>query len=758
LGRAAVIARLRRRKLSETIVLVYVSGIHGGPKPSPGIGVARSLKAAFPTCRTIGVDYSNASPGIHLELFDDILLQRAWGQIDLDTFQAQVRRLLGPDAAWIPGLDHEAALLSTISHPRVLAPPPPALQQTAQPEIDAHRMLPLRAPDALPLMASDQELYAFCRLNDWQIWLRGAPGGARKVRSWPEFALHRDELAHACGSEGLFLQAHVAGYEESLAFCAYHGALLDCVAMRRRAVTPAGTTWSGNVAEAPPALRAALAQAAAELGWTGGGEIVSVQDRDGERWAIDWRPVFPAWIYGATLAGRNLPAALAAAAFGVPAAQAAQVSTEFTRVVVEIPVRRAYPLPPLAELGRGDFGGPRAGQPAVPAWPSTTRAALVAEGSQAQGMAPAVVRLAVPADDALHTPARISLEKDTGRLYAEVMRQAAQVAEQSGIAFSVAYSIKTDPSVALIRLARDAGILAEAISQSEVLHAVRCGYRPGEIVLNGPAKFWPVTDRSLLPSLRAVFCDSLSELRSLARALPAEGLIGVRLRPPAVASRFGIPVATLHDYRRLIWVLREEVPQHRIGVHFHMASSSVGIDGWWGLFESVRAWAEAIQADAGKAVEILDLGGGWDPDDLQPHFLSRLSGALRGARAGLPRLTEVIIEPGKALSQASALLLVRVLDVRRGADGASDVAVDGAIADMPEIFSYPHRVLARHPSGLWFELQRGRDRILGRTCMEMDMLATGVAIPDFVAQGALLAFTDAGAYNRSMAYAFGQGE
>jgi diaminopimelate decarboxylase len=41
--------------------------------------------------------------------------------------------------------------------------------------------------------------------------------------------------------------------------------------------------------------------------------------------------------------------------------------------------------------------------------------------------------------------------------------------------------------------------------------------------------------------------------------------------------------------------------------------------------------------------------------------------------------------------------------------------------------------------------------------MEKDILAEAVDVPDSLAVGDLFAFCDAGAYDRSMSYSFGQG-
>jgi hypothetical protein len=48
-----------------------------------------------------------------------------------------------------------------------------------------------------------------------------------------------------------------------------------------------------------------------------------------------------------------------------------------------------------------------------------------------------------------------------------------------------------------------------------------------------------------------------------------------------------------------------------------MASSNVGVGQWWHLFESILRWCSSIEALSGRLIEVLDVGGGWFPEDLQ---------------------------------------------------------------------------------------------------------------------------------------------
>jgi diaminopimelate decarboxylase len=159
----------------------------------------------------------------------------------------------------------------------------------------------------------------------------------------------------------------------------------------------------------------------------------------------------------------------------------------------------------------------------------------------------------------------------------------------------------------------------------------------------------------------------------------------------------------------------------------------------------------------GRPVRALDVGGGWFPDDFDRELLPRLPGLAAAAAEALPGLERFFVEPGKAIAQPAMALATTVLEVRRAKDGATEAVVDAAISDLPMAPFYPHRVYAPGAEGGWEALGGRGDRLLGRICMETDVLASDLALPASIAEGDRLVIGDAGAYDASMAYNFGRG-
>jgi len=49
---------------------IVISGMHSGTNPSPGLGIARSLRLAGITRQIVGLDYSPESSGLHAPVLD----------------------------------------------------------------------------------------------------------------------------------------------------------------------------------------------------------------------------------------------------------------------------------------------------------------------------------------------------------------------------------------------------------------------------------------------------------------------------------------------------------------------------------------------------------------------------------------------------------------------------------------------------------------------------------------------------------------
>jgi len=752
---------------------IYVSGLYSGGNPQPGVGIVRSLRQAYTTAEIVGVEYSNRVSGIHYGELDDVWLQRPWDELNLDIYGECVKEALDAGGLWISGSDLEAMWLAALfpeGHRNLLAPPMAGIRRITKPAVEAANGLPVKIPTFISTDQSDWDLHAFCREHDWRVWLKGPYYDAARTPSWDVFQAARAALSKVWSTQRLYLQAHVSGYEESVMLSAYKGEMLGAVSMRKRDITPEGKTWAGDISEVPDDFMKPLRAMVKELGWTGGGELEMVRDAGGQAWLLEMNPRFPAWVHGATIAGQNLPGLLVQAASGVRAQPAPDQGQEFTRIVLEVPVRPEYPLPPLPEPFAGAIGHSMKHPSGLTSLAKKLHKAnpemleVVTEEEGPNGL-PAIPDSFVEDIqsydfDTVQTPEFLFMDKTAAGLFKRAAERARRLSTNEVQVVS-GYSIKTNPDERLIRLALENGFYAECISLLEVQSALKVGFRPDQVILNGPAKFWP---EGLMPKERmhAFFCDSIADLEKTLTAIEAGEMsskhVGVRIRTPNVVSRFGIPLDSPATFRKLVEGVNRLPADTAFGVHFHMASDRIGVSQWWHLFESMLKWCRSIEKLTGRTIEILDMGGGWFPDDWHDHRNEKFGKAVETVKAVLPGVRQIVSEPGKAMAQPSMALAMRILEIQEHEDESIEAVVDASIAELPMYFFYPHRMLRKcSETGELQPVGRGKTHLMGRLCMEHDIVASNVQLPEGSKAGDLLIFCDAGGYDRSMSYVFGRG-
>lgn len=742
---------------------VVISGVHSGPSPSAGVGVARCLGEAYDEIDLIGVDYSLDSTGLEWPGFKRIAVPGPWDRLDLENYAERIRDSLDEGQLWISCLDRECRWLAGVigDHPNCCSPRSYALEAIHKPAEELAATLGLAVPSYMHLSEDEKQLSDFLIHNNCAAWLKGPHYGAIAVSNWSQVqAASRTMSALNATRDGLILQSHVSGSHYTIAFAAWQGALLSSVGVIKEQTTAEGKTWSGSVHALSSSLYSGLVEFCRKVNWCGGGEIECLRDDRGQLWLMECNPRFPAWIYGAAIAGHNLPAALVAGVTGLRGKSTAARSVRFTRLVVEVAAcggdREHVTDPRLHELTNGISEDPLShihpSGMAVLARRLGGKDSLKSRPVSVPASIEGLSEILEPIPES--TPSRIFLSHAALAQFSAVSNvQSRLITDSAAVTF--AYSIKTNPDRRLLKMAIRQGFLGEAISQPEALHAISCGWKPSELILNGPGKWWPSIQ--VYDPVGAIFCDSLEELeRVICAERKMSRILGIRVRPTNLASRFGV---SLHDSTAIeaVAALFRRIPeQSSVGLHFHVASRRIGAPNWFTLVASIFKMADMLSNSAGKAVSCLDLGGGFAPSTLEAILTTDYLSALQ-SEAKRSGIAQIILEPGSAIARQSMAVIARVLDVRNHSNGHKEVVVDGSTAELPDINSFPHRIVVRTQDGRLYLLGRGSSVLLGRLCMESDVLAEQVEFPPQISVGDVLYFMDAGAYDSSMSIDFGTG-
>lgn len=344
------------------------------------------------------------------------------------------------------------------------------------------------------------------------------------------------------------------------------------------------------------------------------------------------------------------------------------------------------------------------------------------------------------------TPAHVFLEGMAEASFANAASLIARVPTDA-LRLRAAYSIKTNPRRELLALARRHGFCAEVISAEELDWALSNGYGHEAIIYNGPR---PLSTRP--SAVHVAFADSILAFQAYAQARTA-AVIGVRLHPQGIASRFGVAPEEFQDLLRCVAALPADLA---LGVSFHIRPEDFGERSWQDIARSILHLATQLQHGTNCRITVLDFGGGWTPGEFQNGLSHDLPQVLAEIAPALPHVREVFIEPGQAVATPCVALFSRVLEIRHCKSGAVDAILDGSIHDAPHIDAYPHRMFAR-ADGMVRPLDAGQDRLLGCACLEYDVLAPNVSLPKTLKAGDFVAIADCGSYDSSMSFLFARG-
>jgi diaminopimelate decarboxylase len=329
----------------------------------------------------------------------------------------------------------------------------------------------------------------------------------------------------------------------------------------------------------------------------------------------------------------------------------------------------------------------------------------------------------------------------------------------AGVEHLLAYSVKANGNLAILRRLCALGCGADVTSGGELFRARTAGVPPGRIVFAGVAKTAAEMRDALAASIRAFNVESSEELRRLDEVASSMGVrapFALRVNPDVLTptpheytatghaeTKFGVPLQEASALYR--WATGRPHLLAR-GVDMHIGSQIVDPAPYLRALESVLAVARAL-AEEGTALEYLDIGGGYGISyDEGPELdLERLATDVvpRVRGAGL----SLILEPGRSVVGDAGVLLTRVEYVKRA--GRTFVIVDAGMTDLvrPSLYNAFHAVerCDARRAGPVEEVD-----VVGPVCETGDFLARGRAL-DLPEAGEILAVRTTGAYGFTMA-------
>jgi diaminopimelate decarboxylase len=321
----------------------------------------------------------------------------------------------------------------------------------------------------------------------------------------------------------------------------------------------------------------------------------------------------------------------------------------------------------------------------------------------------------------------------------------------------VAFSVKANGNLAVLKTLAQLGAGADVVSGGELKKALAAGI-PGErIVFSGVGKTKEEMRLALEAGIYQFNVEGEPELEALnevAQAMGVQAPITIRLNPDVDAkthakittgtaeTKFGVPWGRAREvYARA----RELAGIEVVGIDVHIGSQITELQPFKDAFQLAAEMITTLRAD-GHNIARADLGGGlgvpYRLDNQPPPDPDAYGALIAEITKGLG--VQLIFEPGRLIAANAGILVTKVIYVKPG-DAKTFLVMDAGMNDLIRQAMYDayHDILPvrQAPNGVEFQ----RYDVVGPVCETADSFARDRDLPQFGPDDLLVIMT-AGAY------------
>ena len=323
----------------------------------------------------------------------------------------------------------------------------------------------------------------------------------------------------------------------------------------------------------------------------------------------------------------------------------------------------------------------------------------------------------------------------------------------------VAYAMKANSNIGILRLLAQEGSGADIVSGGELFRTLKAGVPSNKIVFAGVGKSSEEIQYALESDILMFNVESSGELQlinEVAKTIGVKARVALRINPdidpqthPYIStglkkSKFGIAA----DQALKEFGLASQLPHiDVVGVHCHIGSQLTQVTPFVDAIKKVLGLIQALQSQ-GIKIRYMNIGGGLGitySDETPPHPRD-----LAAAISPLLQTTSchIIMEPGRSIVGNAGIMVTKVLYNKEGAN-KQFVIVDAAMNDLlrPSLYEAHHDILPvlKNESAAVSTVD-----VVGPICESGDFLAKDRKMPQ-PRSGDLLAIMSAGAYGFTMA-------
>jgi len=320
----------------------------------------------------------------------------------------------------------------------------------------------------------------------------------------------------------------------------------------------------------------------------------------------------------------------------------------------------------------------------------------------------------------------------------------------------VAYAVKSNSNLAVIRHLAKLGAGADCVSIGEVRRALKAGVKKYRIIFSGVGKRDSEIRAALEEDILFINLESEAEMKrveNIAKELGIEARISIRVNPnvdpkthPYIATglhenKFGV---SLDIAKRMYIYAKKSKNLNSVGIHFHIGSQLTELAP---ITEACSIVADLVRSLKAINIDIkfFDVGGGvgvvYDdeitihPDAYAKAIISQIKGL---------DLT-ILSEPGRYMMANSGIFVTSVLYEKVNGDKRF-VIVDGGMNDLlrPSLYNAYHKIEAVQKEGTLTPAD-----VVGPVCESGDFLGKNVELPPLNHHDILVVHS-AGAYGFTM--------
>ncbi len=310
--------------MSKLKLNIAVSGLNNIDSPGPGVPVIRSIREAKDIdARIIGLAYENLEPGAYLPGVADKTYKLPYPSEGSDALLARIKYIHEQENLDIIIPNFDAELFSFMKSREVFdklgiktfLPTIKQFEERQKSNLpDFGKKYDVLVPKSEAVTDYSSMASAIKKLG-YPVMIKGRYYDAYIANNEMQAQVYFSKLSAKWGLP-VIIQEFASGTEVNVvALGDGKGNTIGAVPMRKQYITDKGKAWGGITLNAPDMLELTY-HIIKETKWRGGMELELIRTANNDLYLIEINPRIPAWVYLATGAGQNIPAALVKLACG----------------------------------------------------------------------------------------------------------------------------------------------------------------------------------------------------------------------------------------------------------------------------------------------------------------------------------------------------------------------------------------------------------------------------------------------------------